>query len=188
MLVLSDKWITTKCQPPDLRAWVADRAAVAWLGPDNPAAASGTSHHPPPIPGSAAPLGPPGSETHANAVGGCRRLRPIPGSTSFPPARGRRPRRRTPGNSTRHTATVPSPTRPPGSLGVKPIWGASGSDPGEPRGSLGGASGSDPGEPRGGASRSDRFRISCGENSNRSDPRGSDPRGSQGIRPQGIRG
>ena len=28
MLILSDKWITTKCQPPDLRAWVADRAAV----------------------------------------------------------------------------------------------------------------------------------------------------------------
>ena len=36
MLILSDKWITTKCQPPDLRAWVADRAAVARLGPDNP--------------------------------------------------------------------------------------------------------------------------------------------------------
>ena len=50
MLILSDKWITTKCQPPDLRAWVADRAAVARLGPDNPAAASGTSHHPPPSP------------------------------------------------------------------------------------------------------------------------------------------
>ena len=50
MLVLSDKWITMKCQPPDLRAWVADRAAVARLGPDNPAAASGTSHHPPPSP------------------------------------------------------------------------------------------------------------------------------------------
>src|SRR5271157_686272 len=81
MLILSEKWITTKCLPPVLRAWVADRAAVAPLGPDNPAAASGTSHHPPPSPraGSAAPLGPPGSETHANAVGGCRRLRPIPG-------------------------------------------------------------------------------------------------------------
>ena len=50
MLILSEKWITTKCQPPDLRAWVADRAAVAPLGPDNPAAASGTSHHPPPSP------------------------------------------------------------------------------------------------------------------------------------------
>ena len=36
MLILSEKWITTKCQPPDLRAWVADRAAVAPLGPDNP--------------------------------------------------------------------------------------------------------------------------------------------------------
>ncbi len=106
MLILSDKWITAKCQPPDLRAWVADRAAIARLGPDNPAVASGTSQHPPPSPraGSAAPSDPPGSETHANAVGGCRRLRPIPGSTSFPPARGRRPRRRTPGNSTRHTA------------------------------------------------------------------------------------
>src|SRR5271157_626763 len=58
MLILSEKWITTKCQPPDLRAWVADRATVAPLGPDNPAAASGTSHHPPPSPraGSAAPL------------------------------------------------------------------------------------------------------------------------------------
>src|SRR5271157_4247656 len=93
MLILSEKWITTKCQPPDLRAWVADRAAVARLGPDNPAAASGTSHHPPPSPraGSAAPSDPPASETHANAVGGCRRLRPIPGSTSFPPAGGRGP-------------------------------------------------------------------------------------------------
>ena len=50
MQILSEKWITTKCQPPDLRAWVADRAAVARLGPDNPAAASGTSHHPPPSP------------------------------------------------------------------------------------------------------------------------------------------
>ena len=50
MLILSEKLITTKCQPPDLRAWVADRAAVAPLGPDNPAAASGTSHHPPPSP------------------------------------------------------------------------------------------------------------------------------------------
>ena len=36
MLILSEKWITTKCQPPDLRAWVADLAAVAPLGPDNP--------------------------------------------------------------------------------------------------------------------------------------------------------
>src|SRR5208283_5119704 len=83
MLIFSDKQITTKCQPPALRAWVADRAAVARLGPDNPAAASGTSHHPPPSPraGSAAPSDPPASETHANAVGGCRRLRPIPGST-----------------------------------------------------------------------------------------------------------
>src|SRR5271157_5357280 len=80
MLIFSDKQITTKCQPPALRAWVADRAAVARRGPDNPAAASGTSHHPPPSPraGSAAPSDPPASETHANAVGGCRRLRPIP--------------------------------------------------------------------------------------------------------------
>ena len=37
------------------------------------------THHPVRTAGSAAPLGPPGSETHANAVGGCRRLRPIPG-------------------------------------------------------------------------------------------------------------
>ncbi len=90
MLIFSDKQTTTKCQPPALRAWVADRAAVARLGPDNTAAASGTSHHPPPSPraGSAAPSDPPESETHANAVGGCRHLRPIPGSTSFPPANG----------------------------------------------------------------------------------------------------
>src|SRR5208283_1339948 len=102
MLILSDKGITTKCQPPDLRAWVADRAAVARLGPDYPAAASGTSHHPPPSPraGSAAPSYPPASETHANVVGGCRRLRPIPGSTNFPPARGRRPQRRSVGGDT----------------------------------------------------------------------------------------
>jgi hypothetical protein len=37
---------TTKCQPPALRAWVADRAAVARLESDDPAAASGTTHHP----------------------------------------------------------------------------------------------------------------------------------------------
>ena len=40
MLILSEKWITTKCQPPDL-PWVADRAAVAPLGPDNPGTSGG---------------------------------------------------------------------------------------------------------------------------------------------------
>ena len=44
MLILSDKWITTKCQPPDLRAWVADLVVVERLGPQIPSCfANGSS-------------------------------------------------------------------------------------------------------------------------------------------------
>jgi hypothetical protein len=59
MLIYSDKHIMTKCQPPALRTPLADHAAVARLGPDDLAAASRTSHHPPnPHAGSTAPSGP----------------------------------------------------------------------------------------------------------------------------------
>ena len=176
MLVLSDKWITTKCQPPDLRAWVADRAAVARLGPDNPAAASGTSHHPPPssrtdrlllwvlldqkltpTPLAAAVVYAPFQVVlvfRQQGVGGPGGVRPATRPGILP--------------RFRHQPGLQGASGS-GSLGVRPIWGASGSDrfwgaSGEPRGSLGGASGSGSLGVRG-ASGSDRFRISCGENS-----------------------
>src|SRR5271157_2667533 len=40
-LTLFHEHFTTKCQPPAPRTWVADRAAVARLYPDGPAAATG---------------------------------------------------------------------------------------------------------------------------------------------------